>query len=698
MLSLPMEVKAILEKIRQPKNAEKKECFWALQIGFSLVKSAIWTAEAGLVEILADGEERSFQTDQELLEAIDETLSSAVAKLENQTALAEPNKVVLGVPRDWVANGQIIASQAKLLKEISKELSLSLAGFVVLPEAVIFRIKSLEGVPPSAILVYLEKEKIGVDLVNLGKTLGSEVVVRSDDLAADLIEGLSRIKYEGIFPARILLYGAKEALAPAKQQLEAFAWQQPSFLHLPKTEPLEANFDVWSVALAGGREIAQTKGIKGKVPVATKTDQPEVTDQAMAMGFVKEADVAQQAPPPTKTSPPKQRRFKLPHLAFPKKSFLPVIIIFIFLVLAGGGVAAYWYLPKAEVAIFLRPQILEKEFSVHLDPDLTVADKKKLILPAEKLELRQKAEKTMATTGTKLIGERAKGKVTIFNDTTQEKKFAAGTKIISTSGLVFTLDEAASVASKSGTAADSTPGQAEVAVTAAEIGAEANLAAGIEFAVADYSRSDYLAKNNQAFSGGTSREVQVVAKADLEKLLGDLQKDLNADVLAKLADKLEAGQKIVEQTLRGEFVQKEFDHQVGEEAETVSLKAEMKFTVLVFSEADFKDLIMDEVRALVPDGFEYRPEKDQISFALDQVTKNGEALFTVTFATKLAPVYDPQAIRENLAGKKVAVGEIYLRNLVHVENVEARVLPRFLAWLNTFPRRTDNIKIDLVIK
>ncbi|PIU02172.1 hypothetical protein COT66_01840 [Candidatus Shapirobacteria bacterium CG09_land_8_20_14_0_10_49_15] len=718
MLLLPMEVKTILEKIRRSKTAEKKECFWALQIGFGLVKSAIWAVQQGLVTVLAKGETKFFQTDEELLAAIDESFAAAVDKLGAQQVFAEPNRVVLGLPRDWVKEGKIVAAKTKLLKLISKQLFLDLAGFVVFEEAVVFRLKSHEGVPPSAILVYLEKQKIRVDLVNLGKSLGSETVVRSDDLPSDLIEALSRIRYEGIFPARILLYGMPGELDAAKQALEAFNWQGvagdqasgiPNFVHLPKTEALETDFDIQAIALAGGREIAQATGIKEvSADLLLPPEAPLVqatlvaADQAEKMGFVKDQDIIQQTlvePKEPIAVRPKfcLPRLKLPRFALPKASWLLIAVV-IFLVLGGGLTTAFWYLPKAQVTIFLTPQVLEKEFMVRLDPSLSKADKKNLALPAEEIKLVEEGQKTAPTTGTKLIGEPAKGKVTIYNGTTQAKTFLAGAEITSTSGLVFTLDEAVTVASQSGTAADPTPGQSEVNVTAAKIGTEANLAADTEFGLANFSRSDYVAKNKQALGGGTSREVQIVAKSDQEGLAADLEIEFGKDVLAKLADKLDSSQKIVEETLTSKLASQQFDHDVGEEAETVSLTAKMTFTVLAFSEADFKDLIMDEIRDAIPDGFEYKPEEDAMSFELDKVTKKGEALFTVNFKTRLLPIFAREQIQKNLAGKKLPFGEAYLHNLAHIDSFEVVYQPQALAFLKMFPRWERNISIELKVK
>jgi hypothetical protein len=74
-----MEVKEILKKIRQQEQ-EKKEYFFALELDEGLVKSAVWSVEAGVVKILAIGETQSWEDEKEILEAVDSSLSSAAEK------------------------------------------------------------------------------------------------------------------------------------------------------------------------------------------------------------------------------------------------------------------------------------------------------------------------------------------------------------------------------------------------------------------------------------------------------------------------------------------------------------------------------------------------------------------------------------------------------------------------------------------
>jgi len=745
-----MEVKGILEKFHQSKKTEK-DCFWALEIGFNLVKSAVWTVENGLAEVVCFGETKEWQDQAELLQAVDATLSSATGKLEQEGSFSEPSKVVLGLTAGWIKKGDISSERVGWLKKLSRELALDFVGFVAVNEAVVHRLRGMEGVPLSAVLVYFERQKLEVSLVNLGKIVGSERVVRSNDLGADLVEGLSRIKNEeSVFPSRIVIYGPDDDLEKARQEIANYSWREVApfdgrkkinFLHLPKVEVLESDFDLRAVVLAGGREIAGAAELRSattsqfsrpavnekaidqlKPAAAVAPSQPE--PESVPMGFVRDEDVAERG---EKQEPVKSRiRISVPRLSsfrpnfswlgkinfsflprFGRKmvSFLPhrlsliMGLIAVLLLIAGGVLTVlYWFLPHAKIILFIRPQVLEKQLKIRLDPNLKTVDKDQLILPASKVEVTLTGEKVTAATGSKVVGQPAKGEVIVYNDTSQEKIFKAGTILTSASGIKFKLDEGITVASKSGTAVESVPGKKKAAVTAVEIGAEGNLAAGTTFTLGNYSQSDYEAKNSSAFSGGTSREVQVVAAADRKKLLDDLMAQLKGKAKKALVGQLKSGQKLVDEVISSEVVSQDFDKKVGEEAAELRLNLKLKFEGLSFRESEFKDLVAQKIKDSVPVGFEYKPEENEVSFKLDKVAKNGQALFSTYFKTKLIPTYNLEEIRNNLTGKSLMVGQTYLSSLPHIDYFQVEIKPPLPPRLVVFPRVSKNIKIEVRVK
>jgi hypothetical protein len=366
------------------------------------------------------------------------------------------------------------------------------------------------------------------------------------------------------------------------------------------------------------------------------------------------------------------------------------------LLLVGGLFAASWYLPRAEVVLYLEPEVLAKDFTITLDPNVSIPDKENFVLPAREESVEVEGTKSRGTTGAKEIGDPAKGEVTIYNGTSNEKKFDSGTAIASSTGLEFTLDDDVTVASQS-SAADP-PGKANVKVTAVEIGTEGNLAGGTEFTIANYAKSDYVAKNDSAFSGGISRQAQAVSEEDQEILLTDLKASLEGEAKDKLASRLALEDRLVEESIVSKVTSSNYSHDVGEEVDSLELTLKLKTTTLVYTEKELRELTEESVLESVSEDFEYNPEETKFTFELGEINEDGSVTVKAYLEAKLTPKMDLEKIKRDLAGKYILVGRTYLGNLPRTSGFEAKIQPQLPGRLGTFPRVANRIKIETEIK
>jgi len=259
--------------------------------------------------------------------------------------------------------------------------------------------------------------------------------------------------------------------------------------------------------------------------------------------------------------------------------------------------------------------------------------------------------------------------------------------------LRFGLEEEVVIASHS-SALEVVP-SAVVKVVAGKLGTDYNLAAGTEFTVANLAKSDFAAKNESAFSGGSSEEVMAVAVKDQEGLEEKLSEEIKGRAMGELRKKVEEGKKLIEESVTKKMVSRKFDKVVGEEAEQVNLKLKLTFQALSYQEEEVKGLIEKRVKQLIPAGYQYQEEGVEMSFGLKSWDKEGGAVFKVMVRAKVQPELDLTAISMNLAGKQVELGRDYLVNLPNVVRVEIRVRPTLPEKIATLPHRWERIKIKL---
>jgi hypothetical protein len=236
-----------------------------------------------------------------------------------------------------------------------------------------------------------------------------------------------------------------------------------------------------------------------------------------------------------------------------------------------------------------------KDARITLDPKAAATDPEKLILKAELTKKDVTGSDILATTGIKLVGDKAGGVIKIFNKTAALKTFTKGTEL--TSGAIkFILQDDVQVASASviqnGVESETRDyGEAETKVTAIDIGAEANLAKDATLKIASFDAGTYTAMVKEGLTGGSSREVRVIATEDRLKL----QKTLLADLTkkAEAAFKADSGNgRYLMATNRTLQTTAKFDGEVGKEAETLALEMTVTFEGLQYTREDLKPIIV----------------------------------------------------------------------------------------------------------
>lgn len=375
------------------------------------------------------------------------------------------------------------------------------------------------------------------------------------------------------------------------------------------------------------------------------------------------------------------------------------------LVLLGLGLA-YWFLPKAEVTIFIAPKKIEKTLEFSVSPDISVADIEKKLIPGKVQEAKVTGEKTAQTTGTRAVGDKAKGTVTIYRAAKTSVTLNTGTTLTGPNGLKFVLDEQVKVASGSGLAK---PSEQDAKVTAAVIGAEYNLAANTTFTVGNYAEGDLQAENKSAFSGGSSREVAAVSDKDTANLESSLTTELLQKGIEELKSNLASTDTLVESSVLLQKDVKSFSAKAGEEASTLKLKIEGKVTTLVAPVEGVNQLVRASLEQEVPEGYSLKDDQITVNYKTAETpkstikksttakenTKLSEKKYIAEVSANLLPRLNPDEISKSIAGKYPLTAKEFLASLPGFTRVEISFNIKFPGRLRTLPRIPKNITIDV---
>lgn len=683
------------------------------------VKVAIW--QAGQEYKILETATGSFEGGWE--EAIS-GVCQLILKLVKKTGFeGKVRKVIFGLPESFVEKDRVKEPHLSHLKKLCQHLSLTPLGFVETPQAIALLLKEKESHPQTVILLKFASSYFSFNIFKIGKEVGSKTLSYKENIAVEFSRALKEFGYAQPLPSKIILYDGGEDLGEVREELLNFPWQKEGgFLHFPKIEILDENFSISALVAAGATKF--TKELP-KIPEKEKVSSQE-------LGFLKEEDVAEKKAPPLLEKPGELEEEKesfeeeeikekareeveeeggrIPNffLTLPQllrsffsqltlksnlKKFIPIFSLS-GLIFGGFLFYAYWFFPKAKLALLVEPYSLEKDAEVTLNLSLKSLDESSSQIPGKEVTVEKRGSERIAVSSKKEVGEPARGEVTIFNKTTNSKSFPKGTVIIGPKGLKFTLESNVLVASLSDVIAG-TPGKEKVKVTAVEIGPEGNLGAGSDFTFKDLPVTSYAARNEEAFSGGTSREVTVVGKKDRDKLLKLLKEKLTNEAKEELEKKLGPSEKLLAETIEGKVLKKKFSHDVGEETGELTLDLVMSFKGVSFNEEDLNTLLRKMVEEAAPPGFSF--DKKEVEMEVTSVkAEKDKILFSAHFKVNLTPQVDSQGLKKKLVGKNLKEVEEYLRKVPNIAGFKIKFIsfPPFIG--KTLPFNPQKIFIEIL--
>lgn len=697
---------------------EKKEVFASLLLDVEYVASALWEmGDKGVPQIIATATGSvAADTWEDRLNAIDD----ALANVEDKANTTDYAKTVLGLPLAYLTEtGEITSEVRAHIKEVTKELELKPIGFVSIHQALMYKLKKDEGVPPSVIFLGVSRRDVSLSLYKVGALSGQKKLGYSGDIAIQVEELLKQFKDLEVLPARILLYGHDgKDLAEVKNELLKYPWTtRVNFLHFPKIEIVTPEEVVAAISLAGASELASEMKEETVEPVPAQVEEIEegedivreeepnvVVVEPSHLGFRKNVDVLEEV-----GKPEPKRGFTIP------KKLLPVLISKIDisvlitrfrsrgLAVALGIIAVaiffvwfiVWTVPHAIVTVLESPKSISDSEQITIDPTATVVDAQNKIIPGTKQEQSVSGDKTMAVTGKKNVGDPAKGSVTIYNKTLGVHSLSKGTTLTAGS-LEFTLDADVSVASASEDLGGRTYGKVTAAITASQIGANSNMPVNTTFTVKGFSSDEMTANNPQALTGGTSKEVTVVSRADYDALVAAAQKDLVDQAKQGLTASVGGTAKLIEDTIGTSVTEKSFAQELDQQASQLSGKVTLTISGISYSDDDIKTLLAAFIAKDIPQGFTLSESRTQVSLTNVKVAKNGKITATATIKSDAVPTVDIAAIQKNLAGKKISDAEKYLRTMPGIAGMEVSFRMSF--GKHRLPINAKNISVGLAIQ
>lgn len=681
---------------------------------------------------------------EELLDICDKTVSTAEEQTSKDLGIL---KTIFGLKQNWVSENKIKKEHLNTLQKISGELELSPIGFLTITDAIVNLIQKEEGAPPSAILADIGEKFVTVSLIKAGKIIETKTseIHQSPVFTVDTL--LKHLTMPEILPSKVYFVGDEELT----QEFIGHQWSKSlPFLHLPQIINLPESFieNAFITGVAKEMEaeivseesfdVAQDKKEEATPPEISggPKEEPSETEQKVEylvdaqslFGFVEGKDVAKSEPSPSDLTSEQFREipeevkeistknqilpliiislsfiknlldklnlsilknipYKVPSSLRSRKKILILTLLFSFFLVSLGF---YFFGIKANVILSVKPKIEELNQLVTFSTNKASSFEDNLIA-GEFSSVELKGTTSKSTTGKKEVGERAKGTVTIFNSSRNTVTFPTQTVIRSSNGLNFLTLDKVTVASES---ADVPPkaGTANVNVEGEKFGTEYNLPSGTKF-LSIGGNADTAAKNDNPFSGGTKKEITVVAKEDLAELEKNLSHKLRDEAKNQILNKLDSGKQILPDFITISLTSSDFDKKIGDEATKLNLEGKVNFKALVFE----RNTIFDySEKHLVPQGSSINRENLKINFKNAKAKNERDVEAELNIEARILPQVNIEEVTSKISGKSFKEAESLLLAIPNITSVKITFSPNLPFLPKVFPRINKNIKIEIL--
>lgn len=714
-----------------------KRYFLTVLIADKYLQSSLVSNDAQGVLIKEFSEVKTYFDRRDLLEQLDKSLQQLGPDSQDIV------ETVFAFDHDWLQDGELSDDKKPIVKQISEDLSLDAIGQISIPEA-LAEARLIGDQADSCLLFVFKEDSFDLIFLKHGQFLDLITVGRSGNVVDDFAEVLARAgKHLGedgkYFPSKVLLTSIalkQKELESLQQQLSKVDWStNPGFTQPPSIVALEPDYMIKSASLSTGKVLSKD-GLMSKMPkreLVSETTINEIAvevpiakqasstvNSASSFGidfdqnyFAKEANVSRpidliptQAPTShqvhhgqihnNKINDNKKRSRFGKFYAMHQKMILIGAGAGLFVLLLLASIFAF-LISKVKLILIPQQTLLQKSVTITLDPNIAESDFSKALLKASLQNKEIDGEDVLETTGIGLVGDKAKGKVTIYNKTAEETELTSGT-LLSSNGIEFLLDStvkvSASVTKADGSGVDF--GKVETTVTAKDIGSEANYNKDTKFRVAEYFDDKFSAISADNFSGGSSREVRVVAQADQDKLLANLTKKLLEVANQELEQESKNGAHLVA-TGKTKAKNSNFSAKLGDEAESISLKLVLEVEVVKYLSADLKKLGLALLEKDLPTGYSFVDADPSLMSDKAQVASDSSKIkLNADLSAKAMANLDLAQLKQQVLGKNWLDAEEELESNSEIKQVQVIFNPPFLInMMRKLPSDESRVILEL---
>lgn len=393
--------------------------------------------------------------------------------------------------------------------------------------------------------------------------------------------------------------------------------------------------------------------------------------------------------------PKKPKEPKPSFRIFTKKRIISFIII---IGLVGLGFVFYFVLPSVKVFIAPKKEALRFETEIIADKNVDsviVADN---TIPGQVFQLEMENSKTLPTTGEKDVEEKAKGKITVYNQySSSPQTLVKTTRFLAEGGKLFRLVETTVIPGATIEEGKILASFKEVEVEADEPGESYNISPS-KFTIPGFQGSpkyeSFYGESKEPMAGGAKGKMRVATKDDIDGAKELVSLELKNKVAEQFDKKIPSDLKILKDSQSLEVIESSSNLEPDQPGKEFTVFVKVRAWGLAFKEQDIIYLIEKNIVDKISENKVLLPSTIKVDYKSTETdSANGKATFSCQIEADAAWKLNEDEIKNNLAGKNEIDVRKYLSSLTEIETARVVFWP---FWVKKIP--VDKGKIKIIIQ
>jgi hypothetical protein len=371
----------------------------------------------------------------------------------------------------------------------------------------------------------------------------------------------------------------------------------------------------------------------------------------------------------------------------------------ILIVVLGLTYVVYFILPHAQIVINPKKEKVKFETDIIVDKAIDKINIEKAIIPGQLFEVEKIDSREFPSTGERDVLEKAKGKITIYNQySSSPQTLVKTTRLMSTSGKIFRLISTVTIPGAIIDQGKIVASSKEVDVEADEAGADYNIGPS-DFKIPGFEGTPkynaFYGKSTQPMTGGAKGKMKVATQDDITGAINIVALGLKDTVSKEFQGIIPNDLKLLTDSQSLEIVESSSNIKANMPGDKFTVTVKVKAVGLAFIEQDVLSLLEKNVADKISENrtllfstikIDYKTSKFDSSKGVSNLVCSVEADSVWNF--------DTNQIKSDLAGKTEAEAKTYLSSLAEIETAKIVLWP---FWVKRVPAKESRIKVLIKI-